>query len=387
MEKLNFLVCIAAAVTALSCGPEGLDASGARGSGPATHLPGENPGGPKPADTRPQVYLSGVRYPEGYDWRHATDEAEHVVFLLGDGEPLFESSSAPAEADTRLISNGRLFHTITVGDSTIIYADGMRQFAYRALEMTAALEDDGKGHIMTVSEPRSTEASFTYRINGSPKLKKKGLLASEGIRNGVFHYRDNDGRYIIVENGVEREVVEPAAGGTIASVIVHGGKVYAYEKVGPFILIQSEGKGVYIGAPNAIYNSIRLEEWFFHDGKGFLNFVSAKDHKGNPAAVVFRNGNEESHFEGYEFYNILEDGGKLAFILRTYGREEYSIAIGDNPPEPFPDGFVPHSKRAMDYSRGTLRLALDTPEGPVLWQDGKMARYSFNGYIDNIYVL
>lgn len=374
-------------IAATACsGPEGLDSTIGRDREGPGH--GRSPEGgaqsPDPGPAGPSVFLSGVRYPDGYDWRHATDEAGHVVFLLGDGEPLFESPAAPAEADTRLISRGRLFYTVTEGDSTAIFADGIRLFAYGAREMTAALEDDGHGHILTIGEPRSTEEAFTYRVNGSAKMKKKGLLASEGIKDGEFHYRDSDGRYFIVENGTQKEAIEPAAGGIIAAAMMRGGKVYAYEKVGPFILIQSEGKGVHVAVPSSHYHDIRLEDWFFHDGIGFLTFVSAKDENGIPKAVIFRNDKEIRNYEGYGFYAILEDSGKLAFVLKAHDREEYAIASGEGLPEPLPEHFVPHSKRAMDYRHGILRLALDTPEGPVLWQDGRMVRYSFNGYIDNI---
>jgi len=374
---------------AASCtGADGLRADGERGLDHSSHarVPEgkENPETPEGPGTT--VYLSGVRYPDGYDWRHSTDEAEHIVFLLGDGEPLFESSLAPAEADTRLISGGHLFHTVTEGDSTFVFCDGKRRIAYRAREMTAALEDDGNGNILSIGEPRSTEEAFTYRINGSAKMKRNGLLVSETIKNAVFHYRDTDGDYIIVENGIEKQTVAPVADGTIVKAIVLGAKTYAYEKIGPYILIQSEGKGVYLIVPSYYYSDFRLEDWFFYDGDGFLTFVSATDFNGIPKAVIFRNGKQAEYFEGYEFYNVLCEGSSLALVLKVKDREEYAISVNMKSPDPLPENFIPHSKRAMDFSGGTLRLALDTPQRPVLWQDGAMSRFSFNGYIDNIVV-
>lgn len=116
-------------------------------------------------------YLTGVDYPEGYDWR-ADAEVGTVkcsLVVYANGVPMmkvpagdaYETSSAP---DMHRMIDGDLYTDYSSDSTTVIKKNGKLLFRYPGREMMVGMAIDGDD-VYTLGQSRSGRG-FSYRKNG-----------------------------------------------------------------------------------------------------------------------------------------------------------------------------------------------------------------------------
>lgn len=116
-------------------------------------------------------YLTGVDYPEGYDWR-ADAEVGTVkcsLVVYANGVPMmkvpagdaYETSSAP---DMHRVIDGDLYTDYSSDSTTVIKKNGKLLFRYPGREMMVGMAVDGDD-VYTLGQSRSGRG-FSYRKNG-----------------------------------------------------------------------------------------------------------------------------------------------------------------------------------------------------------------------------
>lgn len=142
--------------------------------------------GPKRTDTEQNIttdtgsgsqerhlYVSGISYPEGYDWRRdsAFGKVACNIFLMRDGEmvcsvPAGEAECAVADPDRHHIMGGHLYTEYSVNGQTVIQRDGKEILRYKGSEtLKGMFIQDGK--LLTLGQNRYAQG-FSLRSQGKP---------------------------------------------------------------------------------------------------------------------------------------------------------------------------------------------------------------------------
>lgn len=133
------------------------------------------------ADGQSHLYLSGVRYPDGYDWRkdERKGSVECTLFLLRDGEPLLElpvgtGYQLASDPDMHRIVRGHLYTEYSTESETIVSRDGEECYRVSGRERLRGLQVRGK-ELFTLCESRSGGA-WTLRRDGSEYIRGEGSV-------------------------------------------------------------------------------------------------------------------------------------------------------------------------------------------------------------------
>jgi len=138
------------------------------------------------------VYVSGVQFDEGYDWRRDSlfNQNEGVLFLLKDGEKILDINASPSEEVSTSPGMAHLLegHIITeyVKDGkTIIKKDGETLFSYSGSEYLCGVLLDGND-VLTLGQNRSGQG-FSLRKNGEIMMQKQsGTIANNFDDDPLF---------------------------------------------------------------------------------------------------------------------------------------------------------------------------------------------------------
>jgi len=117
------------------------------------------------------LYVSGVSFPKGYDWRRDTayGKVPCNIFLMRDGEmvcsvPAGEEESATADPDGHHILGSHLFTEYSHNGQTVIQRDGKEILRYKGSEtLRGMIIQDGK--LLTLGQNRFGRG-FTLRSQG-----------------------------------------------------------------------------------------------------------------------------------------------------------------------------------------------------------------------------
>lgn len=129
---------------------------------------------------RRRCYITGLDYPDGYDWRadseNGTVKCSLVVFA--DGRPVMKvpvghEYHVSPDPDMHRMIGGHIYTDYSDDDETIIKKDGQEIFRYEGREMILGMAVCGDD-IYTLGQPRRGNG-FAYRKNGQAViLKSKG---------------------------------------------------------------------------------------------------------------------------------------------------------------------------------------------------------------------
>lgn len=260
----KYLVHIAIILLAVSAGCEPLDIGiEARRHGEPS---GERASGrEKPQVTKADtfVYVSGVEFPESYDW--ATDSAfgnvSSKLVLFRDGVRVYEIPAGPgtvfsADPDMHRIAGGHLWTDGLSGNRTVICSDGRERFRFKGRESICSFVLDGED-VLTLGSARDGPGVF-YRRNGDLVFSdEKGRCISPLYRDGgrwYFAYRRTVGEaasiardeYFMVEDGISLPVEVPSDAEKVFDMRMIGGTLYMVisvkgSSVGPY-LVQGGGR-------------------------------------------------------------------------------------------------------------------------------------------------
>ena len=119
-----------------------------------------------------ELVVTGLEYPEGYDWNRpetATD-APDIVMYRGDKLvlriPTGDGYSVSEDLDMHRYVNGHVYTDYSSDTHTIVSRDGLELFRYQGRERIVLLTEHD-GHVLTLGESRDGRG-FSSRVDGVP---------------------------------------------------------------------------------------------------------------------------------------------------------------------------------------------------------------------------
>lgn len=398
--RAYFTIFCAAAVLASCSLFEGSDELGKGGSGSGDDGGGSN-----------SIYLTGVEYPETYDWKK--DSAyEGVGFRIQefqDGKVMREVSSLTGlvspDADMHLLCRGHIWTESFVGDETVVCRDGLEQFRFPDREIIKGflLRSDT---LFTLGAVQPS-GGIVYRVNGKevysnslgvpvgelgdPSWPGGALYEDDGRICFTFYYDSVTGKtwYECVD-GSPAPVLPPPGEYRILDFRRFGGrKCLALSDLkddGPMLSMDGAVTILKTGAPAVLRNchlAADGENIFIRGESRLLIGSSWAPH------IWTSDRHEYSADAGGSPYNLSLEGGDFAAVNIGKGGRISSIvhngvhAMGDTT---FCRIMSPSCAR---LSGGKFYVAMTSfGQGDVswLWKDGEMEPVRIHGFLSSVVV-
>ena len=173
--------------------------------------PGEEEPVPVPVRRDTTVLVTGVDFPEGYDWRRDTARGDVPckIVLFKNGERILEVPSGPsthscADPDMHWISGGSLYTEFSSADRTFITRNGTDLFSFSGRELICGMIVEGSD-VWTLGQDRDGRG-FTLRKNGKDILRSEsgiipGRMGSPLLPTGALY--EDEGRKCFAWKTVE----------------------------------------------------------------------------------------------------------------------------------------------------------------------------------------
>ena len=179
-------------------------------------------GGEEEIIVRKDRYVTGIEYPDGYDWYpdlgYSADGA--VLFLMRNGTRILElpvgyEHHVSVDADMHRCVDGHLYTDFSTDEETIVKKDGIEMFRFFGREMIVSLIERPDG-IYTLGQPRSG-TGWVYRQNGEILLYKGSGKILHGLhmdgesicfsyQDVIFSGAESQSLYYLVVNGIPTAV-------------------------------------------------------------------------------------------------------------------------------------------------------------------------------------
>lgn len=400
MEEVRRLCAVlCTAVFTVACGTMEMERPPGGGAG------GEVP----PAPVRKDLYVTGVEYPEGYDW-HVDQDYGYVactVFLMKNGERIVEISVDPKDmvapdADMHRCYDGHLYTDFSSDTETVIKCDGVELFRYPDREMICSMQVVGDD-VYTLGMPRHGDG-WTFRRNGMIlNVKTTGyVLTRLGIDNGElwFAYVDQivsgddvRERYYLVRDGVTSPVGANGDVEKIDDILLRDGMLYYTARLKGMpqhiVYIGDQASSVELGSADETVGC-RIH----YDGGSVLYVTGIKRQAAiGDMSTLWKNFALDYNMPvSTTVYGNYIDGDDISYVFRgKYKGDDYRLIIWDK------YSSVDYGEAELDYAMlgetcaaaygGHLCVALHpvvqgTP--PALIVDREMQVYDFNGYFTSV---
>ncbi len=363
-----------------------------------------------PVKVRDTLYVTGVEYPDGYDWYQDSEygEVRCFIFLEKEGKkilrvPVGYEYETASDVDMHRCFDGHLYTDFSSDTETVVKKDGKEIFRYSGREMIVSFYVS-EGNVYTLGVSRSGDSGLSLRINGQKEaFYETGYLIS-GFHEGkggvsfAFACESSDSvsgcEYFFYSGGrVEKFAGEPDV------LRVLDARMY-------------EGELYYI----AEYQSISGTEYYcFCGGKPFMLDIRGGDYveyarlmlseSSVNVALVCRDsskGTRQYTVCGSNGFRYGFDGGVIPWFSMISGSSIYDVVNTSG--SAFPemvlclDGERKYSfgrNRSIIASesaavvRGRLYFAFSGsvwPRRPYMSVDGKYEDGGFNGYYSSVSV-
>ena len=206
---------------------------------PAADSQGEVPD--VPVKVRDTLYVTGVEYPEGYDWYQDSEygEVRCFIFLEKEGKkilrvPVGYEYETASDADMHRCFDGHLYTDYSSDTETVVKRDGHEIFRYDGREMLVSfyVKDES---VYTLGVARSGETGLTLRKNGKVEaFYETGVLLS-GFREDAGRltfaffqgsdYSPSCFEYYVYDEGKIRAFAEGQDVRNVLDAIVHNGEI------------------------------------------------------------------------------------------------------------------------------------------------------------------
>ena len=399
----RFLAAIAFAVLATACFREPLF--------PGTPRHSHEPNGPQRASADStadplanvppgeHIYLTAVRYPDGFDWESDTCAVEGAVLidLYRDGERIF---SIPAETsihpDMHRFTHGHLYSDASTDTETIVRRDGAELFRFPGREALRGflVREDG---VHTLGQDRDGNG-FTYRVDGREVFRSEtgAVLGSlDGSGPGALTETEEDVYYAFrlpSERGFEYRVMRNAE---VLQAVTDGDAVLAFGFVGGKVcqvlssrrklFLDIDGKQTLLGLRGGeAFLWCRLLAW----EEDILALACVTGAEGRRYFLQTAGGRAFQPDAGETVSDFLAEGKRMGWtvtdgagnLLRFRWSEGGSLSVGK-------DAFLASGRCAL-LRDGHLLLALTGRGGaPNRFQrDAECIDIPFNGYFTSVTV-
>lgn len=370
---------------------------------PGYRAPADSSGSGPETDSQEHVYLTAVRYPDGFNWELDTCAVEGEVWidLYRDGERVLSIPAGESiPPDMHRFCSGHLYSDASTETETIVCQDGKELFRFEGREcLRGFLVREGSVH--TLGQDRDGEG-LTYRIDGHPVFRSPvgtvlGDLDRNGRKGGALMEDGSDvyfGYCAPTEGGKEYRVMRNAElyrtlpdgrSGIVCDLLVRGGKVIRVLSTLRQLLLVEEDTSITLGLQNgrSIYRA-RIVPWL----EDILVLALADDRMGRRYYLLGEGGLSFPFDPGIIVADLLTDQERVGWLLtdKTGTPERFCSSDGDQI-DIATDGFLASGRCAL-LREGKLLLALSGHEGApgCLWQDGTAVPIPFNGCFTSITV-
>lgn len=346
-------------------------------------------------------YLTGVDYPEGYDWR-ADAEVGTVkcsLVVYANGVPMmkvpagdaYETSSAP---DMHRVIDGDLYTDYSSDSTTVIKKNGKLLFRYPGREMMVGMAVDGDD-VYTLGQSRSGRG-FSYRKNGELLFEhpsgrlfdhfeksasgcsfaySEEISLSERIVERYYIYSEDSVRQIAVREDVKK----------VWDVLITDGDVqYLASLVGISNPVSVSGDDSMTALEVSQGSSVRSCR-FVHGMPDVVEGV-VRQSTGVMTSYIWRSSAVDTMFPlGLMVSSMCswDDG-----ICCTLTRQKEGAGMISRCGELFqvPVGYSVMGASPIAVVDGILHVGLTSSiEGrPAVWKDGEVHPLDFNGFISTI---
>lgn len=346
-------------------------------------------------------YLTGVDYPEGYDWR-ADAEVGTVkcsLVVYANGVPMmkvpvgdaYETSSAP---DMHRLIDGDLYTDYSSDSTTVIKKNGKLLFRYPGREMMVGMAVDGDD-VYTLGQSRSGRG-FSYRKNGELLFEhpsgrlfdhfeksasgcsfaySEEISLSERIVERYYIYSEDSVRQIAVREDVKK----------VWDVLITDGDVqYLASLVGISNPVSVSGDDSMTALEVSQGSSVRSCR-FVHGMPDVVEGV-VRQSTGVMTSYIWRSSSVDTMFPlGLMVSSMCswDDG-----ICCTLTRQKEGAGMISRCGELFqvPVGYSVMGASPIAVVDGILHVGLTSSiEGrPAVWKDGEVHPLDFNGFISTI---
>lgn len=346
-------------------------------------------------------YLTGVDYPEGYDWR-ADAEVGTVkcsLVVYANGVPMmkvpagdaYETSSAP---DMHRVIDGDLYTDYSSDSTTVIKKNGKLLFRYPGREMMVGMAVDGDD-VHTLGQSRSGRG-FSYRKNGELLFEhpsgrlfdhfeksasgcsfaySEEISLSERIVERYYIYSEDSVRQIAVREDVKK----------VWDVLITDGDVqYLASLVGISNPVSVSGDDSMTALEVSQGSSVRSCR-FVHGMPDVVEGV-VRQSTGVMTSYIWRSSAVDTMFPlGLMVSSMCswDDG-----ICCTLTRQKEGAGMISRCGELFqvPVGYSVMGASPIAVVDGILHVGLTSSiEGrPAVWKDGEVHPLDFNGFISTI---
>ena len=349
------------------------------------------------------IYLTAVRYPDGYDWELDTCAVEGTVWidLYRDGERI---SSIPAggsvHPDMHRFAGGHLYTDCSTDTETIVCQDGKELFRFDGREaLRGFLVRDGAVH--TLGQDRDGDG-LTYRIDGHTVFRSEtgtvlGNLDRNGREGGALmedgedlfyaYCTGVDGRkeYRVMRNAELFRTLPDGRSGSICDLLVWEGRIFRTLSTSRDLLLVCDDESLVLGLQNgrSVYRA-SIVPW----QDGILALAQADDRIGRRYYILMDSGEALPFGTDVLISDILSDGVGMGWLLTDKTGTPVRFCFPDGNDIDIPaDGFLASGRCAL-FREGKLFLALSGHEGApgCLWQDGETTQVPFNGCFTSITV-
>ncbi len=157
--------------------------------------PGDSPGPgedePVPVRLDTTVLVTGVEFPEDYDWRRDTarGDVSCKIVLFKNGKRILEVPSGPsthtcADPDMHRIVGGRLYTEFSSQDKTFLTRDGASLFSFSGRELICGMIVEGSD-VWTLGQDRDGRG-FTLRKNGKDIIRSESGIIPGRMGNPLL---------------------------------------------------------------------------------------------------------------------------------------------------------------------------------------------------------
>lgn len=390
---------------AVSCGtveiegPEDVPGTGqGNGDGQITPLPEGR-----------DLYVTGVEYPEGYDW-HADENYGYVaceIFLMKGDERIVELSAdernmVASDADMHRCVDGHLYTDYSTETETVIKMDGEELFRYPEREMICGfMVVDGDVH--TLGMPRDGADGWTWRRNGKIMMFKTSGYIMNGLAedNGTlwFSYIDpivtGDGvkeRYYLVSDGKVTPVGTAADVEKVDDILLYDGIIYYTARIqglnGHVVYIDDRAVSVPAGSARET-----LDCRLHYDG-GQSIYVSGIKRFAADGSMdmpsLWKDFKLDFNYQASStvMHGHYVDGDDIYCVYTDTQYDElriYKSGLVDSEHDALKYSFLSHAGGCATDGHFSLALHPAIPGvNPALLIDGEVKEYGFNGYFTSV---
>ncbi len=352
----------------------------------------------------PHVYLTAVRFPDGFAWEEDTCAVDGPVWidLYRDGKLVRSIPAGSAiHADMHRFRNGHLYTDFSSGEETVVCQDGLELFRFPGREALRGflVQEDG---IHTLGQDRDGNG-FTYRIDGRTVFRSEaGIVCGDpctpGRLGGAFTEEEEwvfyaygvnvDGgtEYNILRNGEQYKVLPKGSGGTILDIQVIRDKVYRIRNQTRVTVLESDD-GTAMLPVQGRETLVRGRIVPLKEDVLVLGAVTSPD--GTRRCFLFSEKGNTCPTNGKtEISELLADGTVAAWLTVDAGGRPARLERSDGKGKPLPKDVRLISGHCLLLREGRAYLALTGRNGKAnrLWVDGEETEIPFNGYFTSVTV-